>query len=94
MNKQQLEKRKKEMTARAKAELSKTEIVQFRLDRKNIMTLFELSEQHRKPVGTMVREWVLERAREEQSNSSSTILRSIEKRLRALEKHLIPSRRH
>jgi hypothetical protein len=88
MNKAQLEKRKSETIVRAKAELAKTEIVQFRLDPENIMGLFELAELHRKPVGTMVREWVLEKMRQEQSTPLNSNLRSIENRLSALEKRI------
>ena len=86
MNKRQLEKRKAEMTARAKAELAKTEIVQFRLDRKSIMILFKLTEKYRKPLGAMVREWVLERMQQETQRGANP--RTIEQRLSALERQI------
>lgn len=61
MTKEKLAKRKADMAARARAEVAKTEIVQFRLDADNITRLYEFATELKKPVGTMVREWVLER---------------------------------
>jgi hypothetical protein len=61
MTKGKLAKRKVNMAARAKTRVAKTEIVQFRLDADNITRLYEFATELKKPVGTMVREWVLER---------------------------------
>ncbi len=61
MSKKQLEQRKVGMTSRARAAVAKTETMQFRLDAENIQLLYEMAVSQRKPVGAMVREWVLER---------------------------------
>ncbi|HEY9871324.1 MAG TPA: hypothetical protein V6D08_19350 [Candidatus Obscuribacterales bacterium] len=71
MTKERLAKRKAAMAARARAEVAKTEIVQFRLDADNISRLYEFATALRKPVGTLVREWVLERMASEQGGSKS-----------------------
>jgi len=69
MTKEELAKRKADMSARARAEVAKTEILQFRLDADNISRLYEFATELKKPVGTMVREWVLERMAAEQGGA-------------------------
>ena len=85
MNKQELEKRKAEMTSRARAEVAKTEIVQFRLDPTNILRLYELAEKSKKPLGTMVRNWVLERMALESTNGRPASLAELPARIKLLE---------
>jgi len=87
MDKRELERRKAEMTARAKAAVAKTEIVQFRLDRSNILRLYELAERNKKPLGTMVRDWVLERMTSE-STSRQLSLTQLPARVKLLESQI------
>jgi len=67
MTKEELQKRKNEMTAQARAEVAKTEIVQFRVDAENISKLYDHAMASKMPIGTMVRQWVLERLRNEEN---------------------------
>jgi len=60
MNKAELEKRKAEMAAAARTEIAKSGFIQFRLEPANILKLYKEAAKSKKPVGTMVREWVLE----------------------------------
>jgi hypothetical protein len=85
MNKAELQKRKTAMAARAKAEIAKSGIVQFRFEPANILKLYEASAKCKKPVGTMVREWVLERLQQEHGGAGGDKIQNIEKRLTALE---------
>lgn len=72
MTKEELAKRKSEMAARARVEVAKTEIVQFRVDADSIEKLYEHAAALKMPIGTMVRQWVLERlAAEERSEEKS-----------------------
>ena len=61
MTKAELAKRKGDMTVRARIEVAKTEIVQFRVDADNINKLYQSAAKAKMPIGTMVRQWVLER---------------------------------
>ena len=85
MDKRELEKRKAEMTNRARAEVAKTEIVQFRLDPTNILRLYELAEKSKKPLGTMVRNWVLERMALEPTNGKQASFAELPARVKLLE---------
>jgi hypothetical protein len=67
MTKEELTRRKNEMTARARAEVAKTEIVQFRVDADNIQKLYEHAAKLKLPVGTMVRQWVMDRLSAEEN---------------------------
>jgi hypothetical protein len=66
MTEEQLEKRKAEMTMRARAEIAKTEMVQFRIDAESISRLYERAAKYKMPIGTMVRGWVLDRLHSEE----------------------------
>lgn len=84
ITKKELAKRKSEMTARARAEVAKTEIVQFRVDAEVIEKLYECSAEMKLPVGTMVRQWVIERLSLETAAEHNNIA-SINERLDRLE---------
>ena len=73
------------MTSRARAEVAKTEIVQFRLDPTNILRLYELAEKSKKPLGTMVRNWVLERMASEPTRGGQMSLTELPARVKILE---------
>jgi hypothetical protein len=86
MNKQELQKRKTEMTRRARRDIAKTEIIQFRLDKSSILKLYELAEKNKKHVGTMVREWVLEKIENKQDKDSKHFFTGLPERVALLER--------
>lgn len=71
MTPSELSKRKRETLLQARAEVAKTGIVQFRIDEESIQRLYACAAELKKPIGTMAREWVLERLAEEEGRSSS-----------------------
>jgi hypothetical protein len=97
MTKEELAKRKREMTDRARAEVAKTEIVQFRADAEVVQKLYAHAARLRMPVGAMVRQWVMNQLSAEESGGRNDIA-SIHARLDRFEKILLnekvgPSRR-
>lgn len=76
---------KMEKTARRK--VAKREVLHFRIDQSSISAIYEMASNKEKPVGTMIREWVLERLQKEQDMPQlEPSLKNIEQRLSALEK--------
>jgi hypothetical protein len=71
MTPRELSRRKSETLLQARAEVAKTGIVQFRIDEESIQRLYVRASELKKPIGTMAREWVLERLAEEEGRSSS-----------------------
>ena len=61
----QLQKRKTELKKMVHAEIVRREVMQFRLEPHNIERLYEIALKSRKPVGTLLREWVTERIKED-----------------------------
>ncbi len=61
----ELQQRILKVKKKARDYLTKTEIFQFRLDAETYAALFSLAERHRKPAGSLVREWVSERINRE-----------------------------
>ncbi len=64
---QQLQKRKLEMAARSRESIAKKELVQFRLDADKIVDLYEIAADKGMLMGTMLRQWVIERMDDEQA---------------------------
>ena len=60
-----LEQRIGRVREKARDYIAKTEVVQFRLDEITHRELFSIAEQLRRPVGSIVREWVTERIKQE-----------------------------
>lgn len=90
LSKKRLQERMDKLKASARAEVAKSEVMHFRLDTPSIEQLYVLAGHKRKPVGTLVREWVLERLQLE-SNPTPGItvsLFEVNQRLQAIEKHL------
>jgi hypothetical protein len=90
LSKKQLEDRMSKLKASARAEVAKTEVMHFRIDAPSIERLYVLAAQKKKPVGALVRQWVLERI-ELESNPSAEMtvsLFDVNQRLQAIEKHL------
>lgn len=52
----------KEFRTASRAELAKKEVVQFRMDTDDLQKLYQVCALKKRPVGTLVREWVLERS--------------------------------
>ncbi len=77
ISKEELQKRKAELSKLARQELAKTEVMRFRLEPNNILKLCELAEQRCQHVGTMVRQWVLERMQTEMNPDDKTTPASI-----------------
>lgn len=73
VTKKELAKRKNEMTQRARADVAKTEIMQFRLDTDTIQKLYEHADKAKMPVGTMVRQWVMDRLTIEENGGQNDI---------------------
>lgn len=89
--KEELAKRKSQMTARARAEVAKTEIVQFRVDAEIIQRLYAQAAKLKIPVGAMVRQWVVEQLSSEESGGRNDIA-SIHARLDRIEEILTNER--
>ena len=73
MTKEELANRKVDMALRARTEVAKTEIMQFRLDAANIEKLHEQAAKCKMPVGAMVRQWVLDRLVVEETGKLSAV---------------------
>jgi len=72
LSKEEIEKRGRRMQQEALKSVAKTEQLNIRMDESNIVRLYDLARIKRKPVGTMVREWIVERLDcEEQAPSSA-----------------------
>jgi hypothetical protein len=61
----QLQKRKAELKKMVHAEIVRREVMQFRLEPENIEKLYQVAVKKRRPVGTLVREWVTEKINNE-----------------------------
>jgi hypothetical protein len=72
MTREQLKKRKAELRIVARQQLSKTEVMRFRLDPDNIISLCKIAERKKMNLGAMVRDWVLERMRYELGSKTSS----------------------
>ena len=96
MTPEELSRRKRETLQQARAEVAKTGIVQFRIDEDSIQRLYARANELKKTIGTMAREWVLERLAEEEGRSSRVttklyedIITSINSRFDRLEAVLV-----
>ncbi len=61
MTKEELKKRKAELKKLVHAEIVRREVLQFRLEPENIDRLYRIAAKKRKPVGTLIREWMIEK---------------------------------
>ena len=61
LSKEEIEKRGRRLQREALKSVAKTEQLNLRMDEANIYRLYNLAKKKQKPVGTMVREWVIER---------------------------------
>jgi hypothetical protein len=56
--------------AKARSYIAKTEIIQFRLDAESYHNLSSIAEREHKAIGTLVREWVTEKAKLQITNKA------------------------
>lgn len=66
LTKEEIAARRKRMQSEALASVAKTEQLNIRIDEDSIVRLYKLAGKESKPVGTMVREWILDRLRAEE----------------------------
>lgn len=57
---QQIAVRRKRMQAEALKSIAKTEQLNIRIDQKSIIRLYDAAARHKKPVGAMIREWIID----------------------------------
>ncbi len=61
LSKEEIEKRGRRMQQEALKSVAKREQLNIRMDEENIYRLYEFAKLKGKPVGTLVREWIVER---------------------------------
>ena len=71
---EELKKREAKLFAKARSEISKTGIMQFRLDPENIGVLYDIAARKRVRVSAMLRDWVLERLQSEQTPEGGSVM--------------------
>jgi hypothetical protein len=81
-----------EMKQAVRADVIKRQVLHFRIDESNIAQIYEVAARKKEPVGSMIRQWVIERLQQEQSPTpepGANKLLNIEKRLANIEKSLV-----
>jgi hypothetical protein len=69
----ELQERVRKLRRKARNFIAKTEVVQFRLDEDTYRDLFSLSKLQRRAIGTLVREWITAKVKQEtEANKSSS----------------------
>lgn len=66
LSKEEIAARRKRMQSEALSSVAKTEQLNIRIDEQSIQRLYKLAGRENKPVGTMVREWILDKLRTEE----------------------------
>lgn len=74
MSSEERQKRRERLAAQALESVAKSEQFNFRVDSETIKRLYKVAADQKKPVGALVREWVLERLNQEQMAPSSAEL--------------------
>lgn len=69
LTQEQLEARRAANQKEALRSISKSEQLNLRMDAQGIERLYEMSEKTGKPIGTMVREWIMERLDQEEAGT-------------------------
>jgi len=93
LTKEQIDKRRKRMKEEALNRVAKTEQLNIRMDEFSIMQLYARAESEGKPVGTLVREWIVEKLDTKKQTQLENkleqileIVASFDERLRQIEK--------
>lgn len=68
LSKEEVAARRQQMQTEALKSVAKTEQLNIRIDQESIVRLYEIARKNGKPVGTMVREWILDRIEAEVSS--------------------------
>lgn len=76
MSKQELQKRKAELKKMVHADVVRREVMQFRLEPESIEKLYKIAVKKRKPIGTIIREWINERIEAELIDPGTTKTRA------------------
>jgi len=72
LSKEEIIARRRKMQEEALRSVAKTEQLNIRIDEESISRLYALSIKQAKPVGTMVREWIMHRLSSEEGSTSET----------------------
>ncbi len=93
LTKEQLDARRKRMQEEALSRVAKTEQLNIRMDEYSIMQLYSRAEKEGKPVGALVREWIVEKLDSDKQSRIEThlakiltIVESLDSRIEKLEK--------
>ncbi|MBI5173506.1 MAG: hypothetical protein HY986_11520 [Candidatus Melainabacteria bacterium] len=74
MSSEERQRRREKVAAEALESVAKSEQFNFRVDAETIKRLYTIASEQRKPVGALVREWILDRLREEEVAPSASEL--------------------
>lgn len=96
LTREQLDARRTANQQEALKSIAKTEQLNLRIDAEGIERLYEMSGKIGKPVGTMVREWIMERLEQEEAGaqeSPAVALAVIQQKVSQLQQTLLPLKR-
>lgn len=96
LTREQLEARRIANQQEALKSVAKTEQLNLRINAEGIERLYEMSGKLGKPVGTMVREWIMERLEQEEAGAEeppAVALAVIQQKLSQLQRTLVPLKR-
>jgi hypothetical protein len=82
-----------ELKQSARTDIARRGILHFRINEANVLELYEIAANKKKALGTMIREWVLERLKQEQNGGPNDKLHDLDERLKALEKRWSQSKK-
>jgi hypothetical protein len=72
VSREQAVKMRTKLQKQARSEIAKKEVMQFRLEPDAIEQLYDMAGKRRKPVGTLIREWIMERLQAETAGGATT----------------------
>ncbi len=94
LTKDQLDARRKRMQEEALSRVAKTEQLNIRMDEYSIMQLYSRAEKEGKPVGALVREWIVEKLDTQKQSQLDNkldkilqLVKSMDSRIERLEKN-------
>lgn len=88
LSKEEIADRRKRMQDEARKSIVKSEQLNIRIDEDSLNRLYSLSAKLGKPVGSVVREWLLERLDQEEQESSNEQLETIVEMLTSLHRKI------
>lgn len=96
LTREQLDARRAANQQEALKSIAKTEQLNLRIDAEGIERLYEMSGKIGKPVGTMVREWIMDRLEQEEAGADeppAVALAVIQQKVSQLQQKLLPLER-